>query len=289
MKKALSFILALMLCLSLCACGGDKGEGNADESTTSDQVVTETPEPEIEMVLFDDLITDLENEAKAQLNVGKGANILAQVDTIKSDYCSVTLFHKDSHRAKILLPTEVLAEMKVDQVIAVTAIIDSIESSIYVFKADRLGDLSLMETYINDKIALIDESETGSTLYSAIKNRFGMSMLYDYLEQSGNSFCKLSDAELKEYLYGKWFYNYAREWNLDDETIELYEDGTQLWKYNYQTSGLKNWVGREQEGTWSVIGNDFHLSHNGTGRSKNVYILSENAFIWSDRLYTREK
>ena len=129
MKKALSFILALMLCLSLCACGGDKGEGNADESTTSDQVVTETPEPEIEMVLFDDLITDLENEAKAQLNVGKGANILAQVDTIKSDYCSVTLFHKDSHRAKILLPTEVLAEMKVDQVIAVTAIIDSIESS----------------------------------------------------------------------------------------------------------------------------------------------------------------
>lgn len=289
MKKALSFILALMMCLSLCACGGDKANESADENATSNQVVTEAPKPKIEMVLFDDLIADLENEAKAQLNVGKGANIFAQVDTIKSDYCSVTLFHKDSHRAKILLPTEVLAEMKVDQVIAVTAIIDSIESSIYVFKADGLADLSLLEVYIKDKIASIDESETGSTLYSEIKSMFGMQMVYDFFNQSGNSFCKLSDAELKEYLYGKWFYDYAMEWNLDNETIELYEDGTQLWKYNYQTSGLKNWVNREQKGTWSVSGNDFHLSHDWTGGKKNVYILSENAFIWSDRLYTREK
>ena len=188
MKKALSFILALMLCLSLCACGGNEAAEGADENVTSNQVVTEAPEPKIEMVLFDDLIADLENEAKAQLNVGKGANIFAQVDTIKSDYCGVTLFHDKFHQARILLPTEVLAEMKVDQVIAVTAIIDSIESSIYVFKADGLADLSLLEVYIKDKIASIDESETGSTLNSEIKSMFGMQMVYDYLNQSGNSF-----------------------------------------------------------------------------------------------------
>ena len=47
MKKALSLILALVMCLSLCACGGvSNRETNAPE-TTEAPVTTEAPKPEI--------------------------------------------------------------------------------------------------------------------------------------------------------------------------------------------------------------------------------------------------
>ena len=294
MKRTLSLILALIMCLVLCACGGSNTNNEKVESTAAAETkvevtsVSET-EPPIETISFDDLIADTENKAKQQLNVGKKADIFGQVKTIKSDSCSVQLFHKESHRATIMLPTEVLAEMEIDQIIAVTAIVDSIQYSNYVFKADELADLSLIETYINNKISTIDEKTLdrgGSLLYSNIKSLFGMSLVYDYLEQSGTSYCTLADTELNEYLNGKWFYNYAAELGLDDETIELNNDGTLIWKFNKQTRF--SWVNKEQEEEWSIDGVCLDISFDFYS-GRRVYILSENAFIWSKNLYTRVK
>jgi len=283
MKRTLSLVLALIMCLGLCACGGSKTNNEKVEGASASET-----EPPIETISFDDLIADTENTAKQQLNVGKKADIFGQVKTIKSDYCMVQLFHKESHHAKIMLPTEVLAEMEIDQIIAVTAIVDSIQYSNYVFKADELADLSLIETYINNKISTIDEKTLdsgGSLLYSNIKNLFEMSLVYAYLEQSGKSYCTLANAELKEYLNGKWFYNYAAEWDLDDETIEFNNDGTLIWKFNRQI--LDSWVNKEQEETWSIYGESLNISFH--YHINRVYILTDNAFIWSEKLYSREK
>lgn len=59
MKKALSFLLALVMCLSLCACGGDENKTTEPESTIPEATVPPTTEaPPVIYKIGDEISTD---------------------------------------------------------------------------------------------------------------------------------------------------------------------------------------------------------------------------------------
>ncbi len=91
MKKALSLILALVMCLSMCACGGDNSKGN-----TSNKPETTTMSKE-DMLAVAEVVSPVQiekdsnsNIAKAkQLYCGKVLEVTGVVASVKENYVEV--------------------------------------------------------------------------------------------------------------------------------------------------------------------------------------------------------
>ena len=125
MKKTVSLLLALVLCLSLCACGG----GNSDTPDTPETTETTTPE-ETKMskeemlqvaVEIDDYRTEMmDNIARAEAKyVGNVYYITGHVGDISNDHLNVGDF-------TVYLPTEDIMNVSTGQRITVVGKIDSI-------------------------------------------------------------------------------------------------------------------------------------------------------------------
>lgn len=125
MKKAISLLLALVMCLSLCACGGGS---NAPDTTDAP---TETTEPEeVKMskeemlniaVEIDDYRTEMkDNIARAEAKyVGNVYYITGHVSDISNDHLNVGDF-------TVYLPKEDIIKFSTGQKITVVGKIDSI-------------------------------------------------------------------------------------------------------------------------------------------------------------------
>ena len=103
MKKAISLLLALVLCLSLCACGG----GNETPNTT--EAPTETTAPEATKLTKEELLAKassitndeaksaLSNPAFAKSLVGNTYIIYGKVWNIEVDHLVIEIHTKDEN------------------------------------------------------------------------------------------------------------------------------------------------------------------------------------------------
>lgn len=253
MKKALPVIIAavaviavIVLCIVLFA-GGEKENEKVPTETTS----------------MEALLSDMENEAKAQLNVGKGVAIYGQIRKVYSNYCVVELIVPNdgyTETFNIAMETEQLAKLNSKQFIAVQGVVSRSDSSGYTITATKMLDLELMDSYIKEKTKKYSFSR------AQIYKKLHISLIAEYLSSRGDIFMLRDNDALTEYLIGTWTVsNYG-------ETCEFRADGKYVWNF---ISSSGRW--KEQISTWSVNNGDMSAfrAHGNT----NVYILCDNVFI----------
>lgn len=85
MKKAISLILALVMCLSLCACGG--GESNTPNTPETTEAPTETTVPEETVMTKDEMLASAVHLEMYEINNASVENIAKA----KMDYCNKIL------------------------------------------------------------------------------------------------------------------------------------------------------------------------------------------------------
>ena len=246
MKKALSLILALVLCLPLCACSEKENEKEPTET-----------------ISMEELLGDMENEAKAQLNVGKGVSIYGQIRKVYSDYCVVELIvPNDGYTATfdVAMKTEQLAELDSKQFIAVQGVVSESHPSSYTITATKMLDWELMDSYI------IEKAKSNAFSIDKVYDALHISLVFDYIQTRGDIFMLKDDEALKEYLIGSWVVSGYYE------TCEFREDGKYVWNF---ISSSGRW--KEQISTWSVNNGD--MSAFRSLGNTNVYILCDDVFI----------
>ena len=118
MKKAVSLILALMLPLSLCACGAECGSGTSQMSKKDMLSSAES----VDMKDFTDVVDNNIVSAK-QLYCGKVLEVTGVVGEIKEDH--IALVYESTYSGKIIdvyLSTEELAFLQLFQKIVVVGL-----------------------------------------------------------------------------------------------------------------------------------------------------------------------
>ena len=99
-KKGIALLLLACVLLGLCACGNDNGNNN--QSTQKDPIPVET-------IPLSDLFLDLDNGAKAQMNVGKATLVYGEVRNISSTSCTIDLFKPKDGCVSVEMSVEQLA------------------------------------------------------------------------------------------------------------------------------------------------------------------------------------
>jgi len=277
MKKALSLILALVMCLSLCACGGNN----------------ETKEP-IESVSSNELFNDTDNGAKAELNVGKGTTIYGKITNISSSSCAVALIYPKGSFVSLEMPIEQLAELNPNQFIAAEGIVTSYNSSNsqkYTITATSMLDLTEMDAYIKKTITDLHAFRvfiefSGDTnagmIHGSLHDVANISLINEYVHSRDDVFMLTDDAKLREYLIGSWVYSQSYG-GLKTESCEYKEDGTYLWKYQSQSYTGKVYD-KEQDGDWSVKNGDLTSFR---GEDTYIYVLCDDVFLQMGQLHIR--
>ena len=142
MKKALSLILALVLCLSLCACGGGNDTPETTEAptetTTSENTMLSKEELDALAVPFteDDIRNTVNNYALASSFIGNVYSFDGIVRFVSNDYVSLEVYIDDSlenmslQNATVYLAPEVLAELQYGQRVRVIGKISSLSNGI---------------------------------------------------------------------------------------------------------------------------------------------------------------
>lgn len=147
MKKVLSLILALVLCMSLCACAGGS---DAPETT---EAPTETTVPENAMLSKEELdtlavpfteedISDFSsNKALASTFVGNVYSFEGVVNSVQEDHVVFDFlivnngsYYNGMDHAKVYLPTEELIELEQKQRVKVVGLVSSVSGNNIVFE-----------------------------------------------------------------------------------------------------------------------------------------------------------
>lgn len=148
MKKAISLLLALVMCLSLCACGGNaEDETNKQTEATNETVSNENIWNSAESMSAEMLWDNIGgNAAKAETYVGKTLKITGTVIEIEKDNCYImSLANEDTSinhfedgvaydcefGIRVYLNAEELAELAIGDVITFAGVVDSTGSEEY--------------------------------------------------------------------------------------------------------------------------------------------------------------
>ena len=279
MKKAISLILALVMCLGLFACG--------DNQTNNTAPTTEAPPEAIEI---DQLYEDLSNGAKCQLNVGKQVTVFGTIYEINANNCYIEPIEYPNESISMVMTTEELAKLSTNQFIAVTGIVES-------YKGDHYAHRGHKVRYDVSATAILDDKEMDAIFSEMIKNNFengkyedawsfreSLYILYDYMASRGDSYTPLNNGDLKNYLYGTWecgYYKYLYPTHMEESIFLTFlvtynEDGSA--EYSPQTSYPDDWS-VDEEGLDTFVYN----------ANKNVYVLSDDVFIYSQYVFVRQK
>lgn len=123
MKKALSLLLAFVMCLSLCACGGGNDKENNDTSTndsTREKSISKDEMMQCAVEIDDYKSAMQENKARAEATyIGNVYYITGKVSNIESDHIDVGDF-------TVYLPREDIMQVSKGQQIKVVGKIDSL-------------------------------------------------------------------------------------------------------------------------------------------------------------------
>lgn len=261
MKKILSLILALVMCLGMCACA----------SNGKDIKNTEENEPEAEVISIDTLLSDLDNLARAEQNVGKATHLFGTIEFIGTE--ALKLKHIFIERSfSIPMDSAVLAELNKGDYIAIYAVVDEIGSGGYFkFKNAKQVDMKLMDEYVVNAVSTYSINDLIKTHSDVIEN---------YVVSRGDTFKMTDDNKIASYIVGKWYWPYHMGISgtyISD--LEYFADGECIW------SAWDNYRGKWKDAycSWSVKDGIFY----GCGDDTAVYKISENAMVTADNLYIR--
>ena len=259
MKRVLSLILLLALCLGLCACSS---------------------KAQAEVISVDDLYADLTNAAKCTLNVGKQVTLLGQIQTIGTDHCSIVLISRPNTTVSVAMPVEILAELNVDQFIAVTGIVESYNGGVgYTVSSTQTLDANAMDTIFREIIA--NKFDNGAMKRS---NDFKshLHILYDYVSSRGDVYKMQDTKALKDYLCRTWDCGRFTYYNPNDMSSSIFE----AFDITYNADGS---VDYSIYNTWR---DDWELNEDGDLQSffssKTVYVLSDYAFVCDEYIFVQK-
>lgn len=273
MKRILAFILLLCVCIGLFAC--------ASEKTTETTEPTEPTEP-IETIYERTLLNDSDNGARAQMNVGKGTTIHGIVIDIGVSSCMIQLISPKDTSVYVEMPMEQLAKLNENTFISIEGIVSAFDANgdeKYTINAEKILDIEEMNFWVKDEITVFYNmnclfSESSDVPYIATLDEFDIDLLYAYAELSGDTYRINDDTKLKEYLIGKWHSDF--DWNKLHTNCRFGENGY------YYLSGA---YGQSEDGEWNVEKGKLHTEdHYGP-----VYVLSDDIFLYENKLYTRQK
>lgn len=278
MKRAISLIMTIFLFLGFCACSGEA-----------------QPTEPLETVSLNDLFSDTDNGAKAQLNVGKAVTVYGRISSISSTSCIVMLAYPARATVSVEMPIERLAELEKNQFIAVEGVVTSFNSSNvqkYTISATTMLDLEAMDAYIKKTVTdvhayrvLMEYSgeANAAMTHSVLQQSINFSLVDDYVRARGDAFKLMDDTELSQYLIGKWVYDTSYG-GIKTQSCEYKKDGTYLWKYQSQNSYTGKVYDKEQTGKWSVQKGDLTSFR---GSDTYVYVLCDDVFLQMGQLHIR--
>ena len=257
MKKELSLLLAFLLCFSLCACGKSNNTDKDNETR--------------ELISVEKLISDLDNLARAEQNVGKAVNLFGVITAIGKD--TLTINHISVSKSfTVPMDTAILAELNKGEFIAVYAVVEDINGGNFKFKNCKQIEMEAMDNYVINMVST-------STTYDLIVKHSGV--IADYIVSRGKTFKMTDDAEIAAYILGTWNWPYGMGvQGTYISTVKYFENGECIWQSWHKY--MNHWENSYCD--WSVKNGIF----NGCSASDTpVYKITENAFVYAGDLHVR--
>lgn len=282
MKKVIALGLVLILCFACVGCGGTAG----DHAQSPEQIGINT------------LLADLDNQAKAEMNIGKATTMFVKIETIFSDHCVVYHLMRGGS-SDVYMETEQLAQLEKGEFAALYGVVQSVATNEggtsfrYVFKDGRPEDMALFDAYVAQ---MNYGSSSGDNDYIFDREDF----LKSYASTRWEAL-SLDGEEIKTFLLGTWerrIDQYFSSYN-DSFTgthtpeITFYADGTYVTQcYNNDTSRSDFIFGeyKQADGTWVIEQNSLKLDgyiDSSLDLAHSVYKISENVFIWDGEIFIR--
>jgi len=275
MKKTITILLAICLCIAMCACTSEKSPDTTEhtESTAPIETIDERP-----------LLNDTDNGARAQMNIGKGTTIHGVVTEIGTTSCMIRLILPKHTSVYVEMPVEQLAKLNNNTFISIEGIVSDFNANgdgKYTIRGEKILSIEEMDTWVKARIAnqYNFNCEIGGdslTAFFGICDDYDIDLLYTYAKLSGDMYRINSDTELEEYLIGNWHCDYDKENPL--MSCHFLEIGSfsLLWS---------------QSGYWSVEDGELHMR---TPSSKEVlsgpvYVFSNDIFICDGILFAKDK
>ena len=140
MKKVLTIILLLCVCVGLFACSNEK----APQTTEPIEIIGERP-----------LLNDSDNGAKAQMNIGKGTTIHGVVTYIGASSCTMRLIVPKNTLVYIEMPIEQLAKLNKNTFTSIEGIVSAFNANgdgKYTIRGERILSYEEMDTWVKDEI-----------------------------------------------------------------------------------------------------------------------------------------
>ena len=225
MKKTIPLLLALVLCLSLCACGG---EGNNSQNTTDNVASKEEMLASASEFSCTNYLKEYkENPVRAeQTYVGQIVKFVGYVDSISADSVVVLPMNEAYQfsadcRIKVALSTDEIMLLSTGDKIAIVGEIAELPivlNPAYTYPVSEhiVGQLDhMVEIFGNDddRDGTIEETDGSFGFFTAYKSAFPL----------------LTGAEIKEELVGTW----TIKDKFDDEFEHTFNaDGTAITAYN---------------------------------------------------------
>ena len=202
MKKLIALILVFVLAFSICACSSDsKKDADKDDKT-------------VESVDVQTILSDLDNQAKADKHIGKSTTLFGRVEEISSESCklyhSLALDEEQtplSFESYIKMPTDQLEKLNTDDYVAITAIIEKTQKDeengnfYYTFKDGKLDDIAKFDKFVSDTYSSLDAYKIIST-----------DSLYNFAENYAefrNEALRYNEEDITDFITGTWYYQYA--------------------------------------------------------------------------------
>jgi len=218
MRRCLAFLLAIIMCLSIAACGSESKE-----------------EIDRELISVDVLDADLDdNLARAKQHVGKATHLFGRVIDIGTESFTLNPWFI-GREFTVPMDSRTLAGLNKDSYIAVYVVIEEIDDAGNVkLKNCKQIEMQLMDEYVINKASENSATDLIDWPYPFI----------NYVTSRGDTFKMTNDDEIASFILGKWY----RDWNGAICYAEFFSDGTCDW--DYRDNNFNKW--KTASSSWSV-------------------------------------
>lgn len=280
MKKATLF-LCLVLSFSLCLLACSK-----DSSSAPIEIVE---------VGIDTILADIDNQARAEMNIGKATTMFVKISSIKSDHCTVShAFVNQS--SDVYMDKSTLAKLNKDQFVAIYGVVDCVKSNEsgtsfhYVFKNGQLEDMKMFDKYV--------ASKNHASRYGSNDTIFGRASFFKSYISERYSALRVPKEELTDFLVGTWERNVRQYFSRHDfygthtPEITFHSDGTYTIQTMSDRTSQMDFLSGEYDlsnGTWAIENQGIILDGNLSfgDYAWPVYKISDDVFIYHDIVFIR--
>ena len=190
MKKTIATLLAICLCLGLCACGKQQQENASQLEET----------PPLEKVSADVLFDAEANVAAVQMHIGKETTIIGKISKIDVNCCTIQVVNSLVKTVTVEMETQDLATMHVDEIHVITGVVSSADEYGYTLTSASLADQQTKEEYIATFVEDIVSKGNVAENFKKLRT----DILLESITNNTGNYSIGTELEAKEYISGKW-------------------------------------------------------------------------------------